>query len=144
MLHKDNNKVEDKNIDNSIIIICDECSEENKILLSKDIKCKKCEKSFIDNKYKSYIISGLTTLLIGSGIGAVADSYVNIQRPSVKTEYKMMKWCTDNYGTTKTVRDTCACAVESMAGIVDAQKARLYGESWLIDVLKDKYKSCKN
>ena len=144
MLHKDNMKVEDKNIDNSMIIICDECSEENKILLSKDIKCKKCEKSFVGNKYKSYIISGLTTLLIGSGIGAVADSYLNIQRPSVKTEYKMMSWCTFYYGKTEIVRDNCACAVESIAGIVDAQKARLYGESWLIDILKDKYKSCKN
>lgn len=144
MFHEDVIEIKDNNIDNSIILICDECSEENKILLSKDIKCKKCEKSFVGNKYKSYIISGLTTLLIGSGIGAVADSYLNIQRPSVKTEYKMMSWCTDYYGKTKIVRDNCACAVESMAGIVDAQKARLYGETWLIDTLKDKYKSCKN
>ncbi|MFY4843132.1 hypothetical protein ACOTVP_01155 [Aliarcobacter butzleri] len=138
------NDIKKKSIENSILIICDKCSEENKILLSKDIKCKKCDKSLIGSKYKEYIISGFATILIGVGIGAVADSYVNIQRPSVKTEYKMMSWCTAEYGKNEIVRDNCACAVESIAGIIDANKARLHkGEFWG-DILKNRYESCKN
>ncbi|MFA7091834.1 MAG: hypothetical protein WC149_08275 [Arcobacteraceae bacterium] len=130
--------------EDSIVIECPNCFNENKILLSKEIKCKKCEKSLIDEKFRKPIFSALTIILFGSGIGMITDSYLNINRPSVKTEYKMMKWCIDNYGQYKSVRDTCACAVESMAGIVDAQKARLYGNEWLIDVLDKKYKSCRN
>ncbi|MCT7560690.1 hypothetical protein ACN2C0_01440 [Aliarcobacter butzleri] len=147
-MKEEDNDIKKKSIENSILIICDKCSEENKILLSKDIKCKKCDKSLIGSKYKEYIISGFTTILIGVGIGAVADSYVNIQRPSVKTEYKMMKSCINfqsiSDSNTIRVRDNCFCAVESMAGIVDAQKARLYGDKWLKDILIERYESCIN
>lgn len=123
---------------------CPHCASENKIFLSKVIKCKECEKSLIGEKFRKPILSALTTILLGAGIGITADSYININRPSVKTEYKMMKQCINYYGSYKSVRDNCACAVESMAGIVDAQKARLYGPDWLADVLDEKYSKCKD
>jgi hypothetical protein len=53
-----------------------------------------------------------------------------------------MKTCIDQFGQTATVRDRCACTVESMVGIIDAQKARLYGSVWLREVLISKYKAC--
>ncbi len=128
----------------NIELKCPHCTHENKIVFSKEIKCKKCEKSLIGGKFRQPILSGFTTFILCAGIGMTADSYININRPSVKTEYKMMKQCISKYGHTATVRNTCACAVESMAGIVDAQKAKFYGASWLEDVLDEKYNSCRN
>ena len=76
-----------------------------------------------------------------SGIaGAIVDDITNINRASVKTEYKMMKTCIHEFYD----RDTCFCAVESMSGLVDAQKARIYGDKWLKELLKDKYNDCKD
>ncbi|WP_310441417.1 hypothetical protein [Sulfurimonas sp.] len=129
---------------NTFDIECPHCLKDNKINLSKNIKCKHCEKPLIGERYIKPIISTFATILIGAGIGMTADGYLNINRASVLTEYKMMKTCIYRFGNYKTVRDNCACAVESMLGIVDAQKARLYGEKWLLDILDDKYKDCEN
>ncbi len=134
-------KEENKNI---LEIECPHCSEANTIKLSNEIKCKKCNKTLQGFKYKSIILSGLTTLIIGSGIGVTADAYLNINRASVKTEYKMMKTCISNHGNYKSVRDNCACAVESMLGVIDAQKARLYSGEWLENILNEKYKDCRD
>jgi hypothetical protein len=30
-----------------------------------------------------------------------------------------------------------------MSGLVDAQKARIYGHKWLKELLKDRYNDCK-
>lgn len=129
---------------NLLEVECPHCSKENEIKLSSEINCKECNKSLLGNKYKSFIFSATTVLTLGAGLGLISDSYLNINRASVKTEYKMMKQCINSYGNSATVRDTCFCAVESMAGIVDAQKARLYGSNWLSDVLDDKYRSCRD
>lgn len=129
-------------VKNTLDIECPHCFEENQINLSKEIKCKKCEKPLIGEKYRKPIFSAMTTILIGSGLGLTADAYLNMNRASVKTEYKMMKTCIDEFGQTATVRDRCACTVESMVGIIDAQKARLYGSVWLREVLISKYKAC--
>ena len=130
--------------ENILEIECPYCSEENRIKPSKEIKCKKCDKTLQGFKYKSIILSGFTTLIIGSGMGITADAYLNINRASVKTEYKMMKTCINYHGNYKSVRDNCACAVESMLGVIDAQKARLYSDSWLRDILNKKYKDCRD
>ena len=131
---------------NNLEIECPYCFEENSIKLSETIKCKKCSKSLINEKYKKPILSAFATILIGSGLGVTADGYLNINRASVKTEYKMMKSCInyhrDYYGTYSDVRDNCACAVESMVGILDAQKARFYSENKLYHILNERYKSC--
>lgn len=132
-------KEENKNI---LEIECPHCSEENTIKLSNEVKCKKCDKTLHGYRYKSVLLSGLATLIIGSGIGMTADAYLNINRASVLTEYKMMKTCINYYGNYKSVRDNCACAVESMLGVIDAQKARLYSDEWLLDVLNEKYNDC--
>lgn len=135
-----------ENNENKLEIICEKCNTENIILVSKDLKCKNCNNSLNNKRYKEFILSGTKILLVGAALGAVADSYINIQRPSVKTEYKMMKYCIDvnsNYGRhTSIVRDRCACAVESMAGIIDAQKARLMKENQIYNIVLDKYYSC--
>ena len=129
--------------ENIIEIECPECTENNTIKLSSIIKCKKCEKSLVGEKFKKPFFSAMSLLLLGTGVGVGIDPYLNINRPSVKTEYKMMKQCIEIYGNSKSVRDNCTCAVKSMAGVVDAQKARTYGSDWLADVLNDKYNNCK-
>ena len=133
-------------VKNTLDIECPHCFEENQINLSKEIKCKKCEKPLIGEKYRKPIFSAMTTIFIGSGLGLTADAYLNINRASVKTEYKMMKTCIDEFskifGMTDDVRDKCFCAVESMLGIVDAQKAKFYGKNRLREILKDRYNEC--
>lgn len=130
--------------ENYIEVECPHCEYENKIKLSNDISCKECKKTLVGFKYKSFLVSTAAALTIGAGGGATGDTFLNLFRPPVKTEYKMMKQCIDKYGYSKSVRNNCLCAVESMAGVVDAQKARYYGSSWLEDVLDDKYMSCKD
>ncbi|WP_324171633.1 hypothetical protein [Sulfurimonas sp.] len=123
-------------------IECPHCFEDNKINLSKEIKCKHCEKPLIGEKYKKQLITAFTAILLGSGMGITADAYLNINRASVKIEYKMMKTCIAYKGNFKRVRDNCACTVESMLGVIDAQKARLYGENRLYSLLDEKYEEC--
>lgn len=130
---------EDKN---TLVIECPHCDKENTINLSKEIQCKHCEKSLIGEKYKKPFITAFTAILLGSGIGVATDGYLNLNRASVKTEYKMMKTCIDYYGYNKTARDNCACAVESMVGLIDAEKARFYSETKLYKILDGRYKDC--
>lgn len=126
----------------SLEIECPHCFKENKINLSKEIKCKECEKPLIGEKYKKQIVTAFTAILIGGSIGMTADGYININRASVKTEYKMMKTCINYYGNNRRTRDNCACAVESMLGMIDAQKARFYSESKLYRILGERYQEC--
>jgi len=72
--------------------------------------------------------------------GTLLDDTINVNRASVKTEYKMMRTCIYEFQD----RDTCICAVESMSGFIDAEKALLYGHEWLKEVLKNKYDNCKD
>ncbi|QKF77520.1 hypothetical protein [Arcobacter defluvii] len=129
-------------IKNTLDIECPHCLEENKINLSKEIRCKKCEKPLIGEKYRKPILSAMTTILIGSGLGITADAYLNINRASVKTEYKMMKTCIGLFGSYTFVRDRCACAVESMSGVIDAQRARILGIEKLEKILRNRYNEC--
>jgi len=124
----------------NIDVLCPECEHKNKINLSSDIKCKECDKTLLGHTYKRFILPLIVTVGLSAVAGAMIDDTVNINRASVKTEYKMMKTCINRFGS----RDNCACAVESMSGIVDAQKARLYGENWLRDVLRDRYNDCRD
>lgn len=133
--------------ENHIEVECPHCEHENKIKLSNDISCKECKKTLVGFKYKSFLVSTAVVLSFGAAGGSVGDTFLNISRPSVKTEYKMMRQCISKYSgysSSKTIRNNCICAVESMAGIVDAQKAKYYGADWLEEVLDDKYKSCKD
>jgi phage FluMu protein Com len=130
-------------VKNTLDIECPHCHEENQINLSKEIKCKKCEKPLIGEKYRKPIFSAMTTILIGSGLGLTADAYLNINRASVKTEYKMMKTCIDEFGNLSSVRDQCACAVESMLGMIDAKRARSLELDQLTNILKSRYYECK-
>ena len=90
--------------------------------------------------YKRFLLP--TVVVVGlSGIaGAIVDDTTNLNRASVKTEYKMMRTCVNRFNN----RDTCFCAVESMSGLVDAQKARLYGVKRLEELLEDRYNDCKD
>jgi|GEM_PF-4581148 len=130
---------ENKNI---LDIECPHCYQDNKVNLSQEIKCKHCKEPLIGEKYKKPIITAFTAILLGSSIGITTDAYLNINRASVKTEYKMMKTCIDYKGYSKTVRDNCACTVESMLGVIDAQKARFYSESKLYRILDERYEGC--
>ena len=124
--------------ENKIDLECSSCSTENTVNLSSDIKCKKCNKSLTGKLYKNIIISA--GLLVGLGAigGALVDDVININRASVKTEYKMMRTCVNRFQNS----ENCYCAVESMSGIIDAEKARLYGKGWLKDILAERYKAC--
>jgi hypothetical protein len=60
----------------------------------------------------------------------------------------MMKTCIKEHRTYyvsyEKARDTCFCAVESMSGFLDAEKARFYGKAKLEKILKERYKECTN
>jgi len=60
----------------------------------------------------------------------------------------MMKTCIDEhrsyYVSYKDARDNCYCAVETMSGFLDAEKARLYEEAKLKKILKERYRECNN
>lgn len=136
---------------NTLDIECPHCYKENTINLSKEIKCKHCEKPLIGEKYKKPLITAFTAILLGSGIGMTVDSYLNLNRASVENEFIMMKTCIDEYHNFKyesethykEVRKDCSCAVESMLGIIDAEKARFYTESKIRNILYTRYKDCR-
>jgi len=125
---------------NYINLICSECDESNKVRLSTELKCKKCEQKLSGFDYKKFILPTIAVIGLSGISGAILDDTLNLNRASVKTEYKMMRTCIYEFQD----RDTCYCAVESMSGFVDAEKARLYGPKWLEEVLKDNYDNCKN
>lgn len=96
--------------------------------------------------YKSIAVSGALILGVGVVSGALIDDTVNFNRASVKTEYKMMKTCIDEHKSYsisyEDARNNCYCAVESMSGLLDAQKAKFYGKIKLQKLLKEKYRDC--
>ncbi|WNL29615.1 hypothetical protein [Aliarcobacter cryaerophilus] len=116
------------------------CENENTINLSSDIKCKKCNETLTGHIYKRFIFPTILTVGLSLTAGALLDDTLNLNRASVKTEYKMMKQCIDIYGN----RDKCACAVESMSGFIDAQQARFYGPDGLRKILSERYKKCND
>jgi len=123
---------EEKKID----LECSNCFTENTVHLSSNIKCKKCEESLTGKLYKSFILSAGLMLGIGAISGAVIDDTVNLNRASVKTEHYMMMTCLKHLGNEK----GCLCAVESMSGIIDANRAR--SESWRKKELESRYYDC--
>ena len=138
---KSTKKNKDENIEqNYISLECPECFEDNKVKLSSELKCKKCEKTLLGFNYKRFLLPTIVVVGLSGIAGAVIDDTANLNRASVKIEYKMMRTCVSRFYD----RDTCFCAVESMSGLVDAQKARLYGDKWLKDLLKDRYEDCRD
>lgn len=123
---------------------CPHCSETNTVKLSKQIECKECHKSLSGHFYKSVVLSAGLLLGVGAIGGALIDDTANLNRASVKTEYKMMKTCIkefedrDGY---RAARDKCVDVVESMSGVLDAQKARFYGKEGLKKELKKRYEA---
>ena len=127
----------------NIDLLCPECEHENKINLSSDIKCKECDKTLLGHTYKRFIFPLALTVGLSAVAGAIIDDTVNINRSSVKTEYKMMKTCIDTFGYSKNVRNNCVCAVESMSGVFDAQVSRLNND-YLEETLRDRYYNCRD
>jgi transposase-like protein len=119
---------------------CPECSEDNIVKLSSELKCKKCEKTLLGFNYKRFLLPTIAVVGLSGAAGAIIDDTVNLNRVSVKTEYKIMRTCINSFYD----RETCFCAVESMSGLVDAQKAKLYGDKWLKDLLHERYNDCKD
>lgn len=125
---------------NNIDLICPSCSKENKIILSSNIKCKECNETLIGRTYKEFILPIMITIGLSAIGGAMLDDTININRASVKTEYKMMRTCVNKFQDS----DGCVCTVEAMSGLLDATKARFYTEEWLREVLIENYKDCKD
>ncbi|NBK98822.1 MAG: hypothetical protein EOM50_12510 [Erysipelotrichia bacterium] len=125
-------------------ICCPKCKDMNTIQVQEEIKCKTCQTSFAGKKFGQVISNGLIGFVLTGGIVLTTDAYLHINRASVKTEYKMMKQCIDERKNTPQIRDTCACAVESMSGVIDAQMARLKGAAWLADEMDKRYRNCEN
>ena len=125
---------------NYIEVECPHCLEDNKIKLSSEIKCKHCEKKLTGSKYKSIVISTLVAMSLGAVGGSLGDDILNINRASVKTEFKMMQTCLYIFND----RDNCLCAVESMSGFIDAQNTKMRGNEWLKDTLRERYEDCKD
>jgi len=121
-----------------ISLLCPKCDNENTINLSSDIKCKKCEETLVGRSYKEFILPTIVVLGLSAIGGAMIDDSLNLNRASVKTEYKMMRTCINRFND----RDNCFCAVESMSGFIDAEKARFYSSSKLSNILKEKYYDC--
>lgn len=128
----------------SFEICCPKCKDVNTIQVQEEIKCKTCDTSFAGKKFGQIISNGLVSFVLTGGVILTADAYFHINRASVKTEYKMMRTCTDRHGTTESVRNICFCAVESMSGVIDAQMAKLKGVEWLKDEMDKRYKNCQN
>ena len=126
-----------ENIKNNIELECSSCTERNTVNLSSDIKCKKCEKSLLGHFYKSIIIP--TALVFASGIvgGMLVDDTININRASVKVEFNMMATCLKYINNDV---EGCSCAVESMSGFIDANRAR--NSSWRKKELESRYIDC--
>jgi hypothetical protein len=122
----------------NIDLLCLACDHKNKVYFSSDIKCKECNETLIGYTYKVFIVPALVVIGLSAIGGAMIDDTLNLNRASVKTEYKMMRTCINRFG----YRDNCFCAVESMSGFLDAEKARLYSRSKLSDILKDRYNDC--
>ena len=138
---KSKKTIQDENKKESYINLeCPECSEINKIKFSTELRCKKCEQKISGFDYRRFILPVIAVIGLSGIGGAVLDDTLNLNRASVKTEYKMMRTCIYEFQD----RDTCFCAVESMSGFIDAEKARLYGTKWLKEVLKDRYDNCKD
>ena len=116
-------------------LLCPTCDYENTVHLSSDIKCKECSETLIGHTYTRFILPVLAVMGLSAMGGAMIDDTLNLNRASVKTEYKMMRTCINRFG----YRDNCVCAVESMSGFLDAEKARLYTESMLSNILKERY-----
>lgn len=123
-----------------INLLCPKCDNQNTINLSSDIKCKECEETLIGRSYKEFILPTIMVLGLSAIGGAMIDDSLNLNRASVKTEYKMMRTCINRFND----RDNCFCAVESMSGFIDAEKARFYGKQWLKDELKNRYYDCRD
>lgn len=123
-----------------INLLCPKCDNENTINLSSDIKCKKCEETLVGKSYKEFILPTIIVLGLSAISGAMIDDSLNLNRASVKTEYKMMRTCINRFYD----RDNCFCAVESMSGFLDAEKARFYGSSKLANILKERYYECND
>lgn len=123
-----------------INLLCSKCNNENTINLSSDIKCKECEETLIGKSYKEYILPTIVVLGLSAIGGAMLDDSVNLNRASVQTEYKMMRTCINRFND----RDNCYCAVESMSGFIDAEKARFYNISKLSTILKERYYGCRD
>ena len=131
-------------VDPSFDICCPKCKDINTIHTAEEIKCKSCETSFAGKKFGQIVSNGIVSFVLTGGIVLTTDAYLHINRVSVKTEYKMMKQCIDQRKNTPQVRDTCACAVESMSGVIDAQIARVKGSEWLEEELNTRYRNCLN
>lgn len=121
-----------------ISLLCPKCENKNTINLSSDIKCKKCEETLIGRSYKEFILPTIVVLGLSAIGGAMIDDISNLNRASVKTEYKMMRTCINRFND----RDNCFCAVESMSGFIDAEKARFYSSAKLSNILKERYYNC--
>jgi|GEM_PF-1597122 hypothetical protein len=85
-----------------INIRCPHCFEDNAFNLSKDIKCKHCDKKLTNNKYIKPIISGLATFstaaIIGIGSGIAVDEYfIDPNRYPVNVEYSIINSCISQY-----------------------------------------------
>lgn len=98
---------------------CPHCKEQNNINLSKEIKCKSCEKSLTTKKYtKKALISSTTALLIGIGGGIYLDEKFETDRYPLKAEYNIVQSCVSQDSRTLSRKDylekidICICAQE--------------------------------
>jgi len=144
--NNDNNK----NSENDIKIICPSCGGENTFNLPENgCNCSVCNSKITGYTYKHFIFSAMTVLSLGAIGGMVIDDKTHISRASVKVEYKMMKTCINDYdidwyrGSSKR-RDICACAVESLSGLLDAQRIKFtHNADDLKTLLKERYQECE-
>jgi len=131
---------------NKVEIVCPKCSK----ITTAEFAHRGCDciEEYANKKYTLQAISVMSAIIIGGVSGAIFDGYTNIYRASVKTEYKMMKTCIKehsyNDGThDEKIRDQCVCAVEQLSGLLDAERARFYGDAKLSEMLDTAYQDCK-
>jgi hypothetical protein len=83
---------EEKNI---ITVRCPECLEDTSINLSKNLKCKHCEKPLTNSRYIKPLIKGTsiftTAILIGIGSGIGIDEFFEKDRYPISVEYSIIE-----------------------------------------------------
>ena len=105
--------------DTVIYLDCPECEEENRVRLSSDIKCHKCQKSLLGFKYiQKPLIKVSTALLIGGLSGHWIDDFFEFKRYPIKIEHSIIENCLSGYSMPlkyfdfKEKREICICALE--------------------------------
>ena len=134
--------------ENNLEIECPHCFKDNSINLSSEIKCKKCKKPLIGEKYKKPIMSAMTAILLGVGGGIYLDEKFETDRYPIATEYNIIDSCLSSYDEEpldrkhyKKKKQICICALKETESEIDFDEY-IKHENKFLDIFEKKALSC--